>query len=1811
MTFKEVLHKFRTQSFTEKEKGTKFERLMQRWLQTDPRYNNLTEVWLWEEFPSRKDFGGNDMGIDLVAKTELGDYWAIQCKCYAESTVMDKPAVDSFLATSSRTFHNEVTFQTTRFAARIWISTTNNWGPNAEEALQNQDPPVSRISLVDLNTSPVDWNKLLLGIEGEDALAEGKQPYEHQLKAVSKAYEHYVTQGNDRGKLIMACGTGKTYTSLRIAETLLDSRGLVLFMVPSIALLGQTLNAWCSDAQKQIKAVCICSDSKASRKMLSADIGSDSSVDLALPASTDAKSIARQLMAYRKHDGLVVVFSTYQSIDAVTEAQKKVLDLTNGEYGKFDFVVCDEAHRTTGVKLSNSADESNFIKIHSNDNIQGTKRLYMTATPRLYGEGARAKAAQNDYILCSMDDPSLYGEEFYRVPFSYAVTNGLLTDYKVLVLTVSETDIPDNIRTDIKDGQHKELNFDDTSKLIGVISGLSKMVKGDGGKTWANDPRMMRRAVAFCSAIGSEGKPGTSKNVAHLLPRITKQYEDTLTPEQRTHTVTIAARHVDGSMNSSQRNADLAWLAEESEDPRECRVICNVRCLSEGVDVPSLDAVLFLAPRNSQVDVVQSVGRVMRNFRKGKADEKKYGYIIIPIVVPQDTSAEEALNDNERFKVVWNILNALRSHDDRFNAIVQSISLNKNRPDVITIGGIGYGNTQDQQDEQDAKQISDSEIAKQLEIKFGELQNGIYAKLVEKCGDRLYWENWSKQVGIIAQKFIERIARLIDTGKYKKEFDSYLKGLQKNLNPSIDRGQAIEMLAQHMITQPIFDALFKEYNFVENNAVSRSMQTMIDLLKEEAFEKDTEVLTSFYDSVRTNVGEIDNLEGKQTIIKNIYEKFFKGAFPKTVEKLGIIYTPIECVDFIIQSVNKILKTEFNSALTNENVHILDPFTGTGTFITRLLQSGLIKPEDMERKYLHEIHCNEIVLLAYYIADVNIESVFHDLTHRKEYLNYDGICLTDTFQLAEPEHNDLFTEYFKENKEIRDRLLDIPIRVIIGNPPYSVGQKSANDNAQNQSYPVVDQRIAETYAANSSARLKTSVYDSYIRAFRWATDRIPKEEGGIVAFITNSGWIDKNAFEGFRNCLREEFTSIYILDLKGAIRGKSTESARKEGQNVFNILTGVAITILVKNPIKTNKAIIHYHDIGEYLSREQKLKMVREFRSIDSRKIDWLLIEPNDKGDWINQRDGLFDDFILFGDKDKQNTHTVFTIFSNGVKTNRDNWCYSFQRNQVAFNISRAISFYNSEVDRYIEAKKTNANIKVSDFIIYDDSKFSWDRAQKESDIPKGRKYSFNQKSIRTSMYRPFVKKYLYFNRQLNNCIYRIPALFPYEETYNVVITLNGVGSRKDFSCLILDTTPDLEIIEKGQCFPLYWFEERTLATGEQTIDFSDNEFNQERYIRRDGVSDWILKEVRSRYGGTKSITKETIFYYVYGILHSKDYRTRFADDLKKSLPRIPIVDRVEDFIAFERAGRQLAELHLNYDKFDGKTVEFPDYVVVDYPTPPARGSEEEYAFYAVERDVKMQFQKVRNGAGKLVADKSTIIFNPRIHIRNIPAQAYEYIVNGKSAIEWVIERYQITVDSASQIKNDPNDWSREQGNPEYILDVLLSVIDLSVRTVNIVNNLPRLDFSFANEENQLVFDAENSIDELSDNEYVQTYNEIKDLDYNSLISLIENNLPIGLDLNEDYRVANGKLSYWWPGNNDKLSVSGICIKYAQQFRDEITKLLVNKRNYTQYVLDVIQVIAPAIAQQYQGIPSMIFVAAITVMCRNGIMNYIDGKLNKI
>jgi predicted helicase len=1301
-------------------------------------------------------------------------------------------------------------------------------------------------------------------------------------------------------------------------------------------------------------------------------------------------------------------------------------------FPEFDLIICDEAHRTTGVSLDGE-DESDFIKVHDGDFLKAKKRLYMTATPRLYDDNTKSKAAEADATLCSMDDETLYGNEIYRIGFGEAVERGLLTDYKVLILTLNDKDIPPGVMEMLTKDQ-KEIDTDDISKIIGTVNALSKQFIGDDEVTKKSDPAPMKRAVAFCSNIE------TSKTISSVYNSASESYIDQLPLDEQSNMVSPVAKHMDGTMTAPMRDQLLGWLKEDTTD-NECRIITNVRVLSEGVDVPSLDAVLFLSARNSQVDVVQSVGRVMR-----KSPGKKYGYIVIPVIVPSDVDANEALDDNKRYKVVWTVLNALRAHDDRFNATINKLDLNKKKPNNILIGRPTYGFDEDSNpipaQESSEEYKKGSNLANQLALQFEQLQEVVYARMVEKVGSRRYWEQWAKDVSIIAERQIERITFLVENRKeQRKAFDKFLLGLQRNINPSTSERQAIEMLAQHIITKPIFEALFEDYSFEKNNPISEAMQKMLNHLEGESVADESDKLQRFYESVRKRVEGIDNAQGKQRIIVELYDKFFYNAFPKMVEQLGIVYTPVEIVDFIIHSVNEVLQKEFDRSISDENIHILDPFTGTGTFITRLLQSGLIKEVDLKRKYKQELHANEIVLLAYYIATVNIENAYHDLIPKIEdnvkdqnYVPFEGIVLTDTFQLGETDESEvLFSETFPQNSARATKQKKTPVRVIIGNPPYSIGQKSANDNAQNQSYPNLEKRIENTYVASSSAGLNKSLYDAYIKAFRWSTDRLKSDQGGIIAFVTNGSWLDGNSTDGFRKTIENEFSSIWVFNLRGNQR-TSGELSRREGGKIFGSgsRAPICITLLVKNPdAASKKATIHYHDIGDYLNREEKLKIISDFGSIGNPKMNWETINPNEHGDWINHRNDAFESFIPLAPEKKfvAKSESFFIAQSLGTATNRDAWVYNFSKSFLRVNIRKTISHYNEQLhlfnDEKISQPLRNPNLG------------NWTRDWMNQ-LKRSNAFTENDEEYRNSLYRPFTKVNSYFDDDLNQERYQLPKLYPKVKSKNKVISLTGIGVQKEFSVLMTNVIPDLQLIANGQVFPLHFYEKNN---NQQKSLFDDP--NESEYIRRDGVSDFILNRAHKQYG--KNVTKEDIFYYVYGILHSSDYRTVFANDLKKLLPRLPLVDDVRDFWKFSKAGRKLADLHINYEK------------VIPYEGVKINGAELLSFLDSEPKDTqKYIVQKMRFSKK---GQKGTIIYNSHITIENIPEKAYEYVVNGRSAIEWIMERYQVTVDKKSQIKNDPNDWAAEVGNPRYILDLLLSIINVSVQTVDIVNQLPRLNFT--------------------------------------------------------------------------------------------------------------------------------------------------------
>ncbi|MDR2344606.1 MAG: hypothetical protein LBE18_00930 [Planctomycetaceae bacterium] len=887
-----------------------------------------------------------------------------------------------------------------------------------------------------------------------------------------------------------------------------------------------------------------------------------------------------------------------------------------------------------------------------------------------------------------------------------------------------------------------------------------------------------------------------------------------------------------------------------------------------------------------------------------------------------------------------------------------------------------------------------------------------------KYGEKHYWENWAKDVAEIAQKHCEQIRYLVDTDEHKNDFHTFLYHLRKNINDNVNEDEAIEMLAQHKITKPVFDALFGSSEFSHHNPVSQALDRMINLLGD--IESDTSPLAGFYAGVKRRVKGVQTAAGKQRIILELYDKFFKAAFPKMSERLGIVYTPIEVVDFILHSIDSILKTEFGSGFDTKNNDILDPFTGTGTFIVRLLQSGLIPQKNLRYKYEHEIHANEIVLSAYYIAAINIENTFHEVIgeKNKKYTAFPGIVLTDTFQTIEESQKEFLEISSGNNTHSKQK-----ITIIISNPPYSAGQKSENDNNKNLKYPKLDKRISETYAEASTATNKKNLYDSYIRAIRWASDRI--SDKGVIGFVSNGSYIDSNSMDGLRKYLADEFTDIYVVNLRGnlPIQRMTKEMAKKEGGNIFgsSCRSLIAITIFVKNPNKKSEyRKIHYHDIGDYLDLKTKLEKLKEFKSIEN--IDWQLITPNQKHDWINQRKDDFDSFFLLAGKTKNET-TIFDILSMGVATNRDAWCYNFSEYKLTKNMKRMINFYNKQRKKYQEHKKTRKiNTKtVDEFIDSNPAKISWDRSAKNK-LKQNTICKFKNSSIMKAMYRPFCKFYLYFGIDFNASPGKNSKIFPNPETENAVISVCGKGGGKEFSTFIHNTLVDLNLQDAGtQCFPFYVYE-----TVDKTDKLSSNKKNESVISCRENITDTALQKFCEHYKDN-TITKRDIFYYVYGVLNSREYQERFSPELKKQLPRIPFV---KDFRKFSQAGKQLANLHLNYE------------TLKPYKLKETKNGEINY------RVTKMSY------ASK--TDKTKIIYNKTLTLENIPKYAQRYIINGKSALDWILDRYQISTHKESGIINDPNDWCEEQNDPEYIVNLIKRIITLSVESVKIIDTLPEM-----------------------------------------------------------------------------------------------------------------------------------------------------------
>ncbi|NMV53758.1 DEAD/DEAH box helicase [Lactobacillus reuteri] len=1565
-TFDELVKQIDDNLENQRDRGTAFEKMVVAYLKNEPTYKQTyADVWMLNEVPEEYGIPKRDLGVDIVARDYAGNLTAIQAKYYKGK--VGKDTINSFVAEMGKDY----------YSAGMLVSSTDDWNRNAEAALENNTKPITRIGLSQLRRAHFDWQKFSFAKENDLKIKKEKKLRYYQEDAINNSLKYF--KEHDRGKLIMAPGTGKTFTSLKITEALMEDQGKktfnVLYLVPSIQLLSQTLFNWNNDVSEDIHmtSFSVVSDRKANQKkskndddLGAKDIGFEPTTNV-----TELMNNYNQIKSLKLGKNMNVVFSTYQSIDVLHKAQEE-------GYPEFDLIIADEAHRTTGA--TKLGEDSAFTEVHSNKNIKSKLRLYQTATPKIYDQNAKRKAEENSIVVSSMDDTDKYGEEIYRLGFGEAVSRGFLTDYKVTVLAVSESYINKDMQQIM--AADNQLKVDDIGKIIGVWNAMVKRNGVTGEITGAP----MKRAIAFTDTIKH------SEAISKEFEEVVNEYLDA----QSIDSFKVDVKHVDGGLNALEKEEAIDWLADDNIEDNRARVLSNVRFLTEGIDVPNLDGIIFFSPKKSQVDIVQAVGRIMR-----RAERKEYGYIILPIVVANCVDPRDALDNDKQYKQVWQVLNALRSTDERFDAEVNKLDLNKKKDGRINFIGVDSSPDTDVT-ENDGKEIEKNQKPKQLELPLDwrEMQNAFYGRVVQKVGDRRYLEDWSKDVADIAKMYIRRISDLIDSNEgAKMAFNKFLTSLHHNINDSISKDDAVQMLAQHLITEPIFDALFGDYDFAKNNVVSKSLNDIITTLKVFGFAKEQEQLKPFYESVKLRASGIDNAEGKQRLIVTLYDKFFSTGFKDTTEQLGIVFTPVEVVDFIIHSVDDALQKYFGKHLSDKGVHILDPFTGTGTFITRTLQylkqqmdDGQITFDNILRKYLHELHANEIVLLSYYIAAINIEAVFDEINGPdRGYQPFEGIVLTDTFESTERQ-NSFMDELLGQNNERLKKQQEQPITAIISNPPYSAKQKSANDDNANMHYPQLEKRIADTYVANSQTHNNSATYDSYIKAIRWATDRIGNK--GIIGFVTNGSFIDSGSNDGLRYCLYHDFNYLYIFNLRGNQR-TSGERSRQEGGKIFGSgsRAPIAISILIKDGSNNHK--IFYHDIGDYLSREKKLKIIKYYSSI--RKIKWDSVQPDKNNDWINQRDENYQKYFSINSKESINK-SVFKISAIGSGTYRDVWVSGFSQKKVNKNTHSMINFYNELVNKNVDETSLPRI----------DKKIKWTRAL-ENDFSKGKQLSLNKNAIVLELYRPFTKKWLYYDRS----VVEMPGLYLKKwGSKNMAIVTTGRSTSKGFSTLITQNIPDRNLMSGGaQGFMRY-----------------DNEKRQESLLINDNSN--ITKAFANKLG----LSEDDTFSYVYGLLNSKEYQAKYQNDLTKDLARIPLV---QDKKRYVEIGKKLMALHLNYEQ-----VPVYNDVEIKYSGIPN---------YKVN---KMKFAKHRNTEGKLEKDRSKIIFNDSITVSGIPDKAYQYIVNGKSAIEWIMDQYRVKTDKKSGIVDDPNDYSDD---PKYIFNLLLRIINVSIQTVDLIGQLPKFE----------------------------------------------------------------------------------------------------------------------------------------------------------
>jgi predicted helicase len=1497
------------------------------------------KTYFWSEWASQKGLSLQDTGIDLVAEKD-GELYAVQCKNWSRAVSWEN--LGTFVGSLLR---RDIDFKGGYLVA---TSITNE----VERKIRELKKPIFFISVEDLNEY-LDQAKALL--EGRPLIKEKKQLRPYQEQAIQSALEGF--KSHDRGKLIMPPGTGKTLVALRIAESFGVGK-LILFLCPSIALLDQSIKVWFKDSELPVHAYAVVSDRGVGR-----DDELNSRSLLSFPATTSAEELLR---AFRlEEEKLNVIFSTYQSLDVIKTAQQKGLP-------EFDLIICDEAHRTAGVS---KREETNFKLVHSNENIKGKKRLYMTATPKVFDVEKEEKERieeENFVKIFDMSDEAIFGPTFFEYSFRRAIEEGYLSPYRIVVMTVNKKEVQEKLYEYLM--SQGSLSIDDTTKLVG----LGKLIKGEVLNEDGTPLNLsIKRGIVFVNRVSK------SKRVAEDFPRVFQKYFGTPSPAE--------VQHIDGNMSVFDKRGRINWLRDGGQ---RSHVLTNAKVLTEGIDVPALDFVAFFDPKESVVDIIQALGRVVR-----KAQNKEFGLVFIPLVVSTDKGDVDEQIERTSYKTLWQVLNAVASLDSAFQSQIRVIliedgnrtrEIDPRRDNVIVLD---RGNTQTSLFEPIRKYLS-TKIVRSFRL------------------GAIFLRDWAQETAKTAKDLKDHVQIALEKDPdFRQKFEELRRALTTLLNESISNQDAINLIVQYILTKPIFDAVFEH-----KSPVDKILDSIFEYFKH-FLQNNIRELDKFYEQVQAKASGLRNEEERQEFLRHLYTNFFSVAFKETTDEVGIAYTPVPLVSFIVKFVNCLTQKHFGKTLDDEGVVILEPFAGMGTFISLAIEN--MDPQKLEEKLQRkEIWANEILLLPYMAMVKNIESTIARKTGK--HLPFETALWTDSFSLMEklyerqsPKLPMIIPEKFKEllNAQLRAK-----VNVLISNPPWRAGRENENVGRRNVEYRNLRMRIGQTYAKYSKqlgTTLVNSLYDTYIQALRMASDRI---EEGVVGFVLNNGWLKGLAGRGVRKALSEEFAEVYVYDLKGDARTRG-EERRRQAENVFGDQSraGVCLLFLVKRKDKKGPAKIHYKAVRDYTKKEEKFAELREWEEKPD-QIPWQEITPNQSHDWIDQGEEEFENFVKLGDKRNKHEIAVFDEYSSGLMTGRDAYAYNFSRDELKKHMERLIDTFNEHLERVWAGEITEDNVEEK--IERDQRKIKWDGTLKEVWLFRLREsQKFKADRVFPAFYRPFVPMQVYFDRVFNNSVYLLPSIFPMPDTENLVIVIMSPGKGGEFDTAIADRIVDYHYMPQTAIFPLYTYTEVKTLYG--TVS-----------QKQDNIPDQALRLFQSALNDS-NITKEDIFFYVFGVLSTPSYVERFRNNLSKELPRVPTLD---SFREISKLGRELAELHLAYQRYvwavvmKEERVNLPEY--------------SNLTITADENALKEYVERVR-----LDKENREITINRKVKVQGIPEFALECKVGNYPPIRWVSEYLVREEDKETGIVWDP------MLRVEEFIDIVKKLIAFSGRCLEIKEKL--------------------------------------------------------------------------------------------------------------------------------------------------------------